>query len=122
MNLLSISVPTSVGDDLVAKGLAQKPLEARGADDVVQFAVTATGIAANAVTLLVAAGSLKLLWQAIIRSFRRQPRAEKLRIQIGDQVDINIDLEWLTAQHGEAQQAVLRSIGESLTTIADRSN
>ncbi|MFC5004511.1 hypothetical protein ACFPIJ_42640 [Dactylosporangium cerinum] len=106
----------------MAKGLAQKPLEARGADDVVQFAVTATGIAANAVTLLVAAGSLKLLWQAIIRSFRRQPRAEKLRIQIGDQVDINIDLEWLTAQHGEAQQAVLRSIGESLTTIADRSN
>jgi hypothetical protein len=122
VDLLNMSVPSPVGDQLVAKGLATLPFGSRDADEVVQFIVTATGFVANATTLVVSTTTLTSAWQAIIAFFRHQPRAERLRIQVGDHVDISIDLDWLATHHTAAEALVLRGIGESLSSLADRNH
>jgi hypothetical protein len=120
VEMLTMSVPAPVGDRLVGDGLASLPLDARGASDDVQFVVAATGFAADSMTVVVSIVALRTVWETIIKSLRRQRRAEKLRIQIGEHADMSFDLEWLADHPGEAEKVILHSIGKSLIEIADR--
>jgi hypothetical protein len=89
-------------------------------DCVRKPARSATGFAADAISVVVAAGALKDAWRAIARALRRTPKAEKLRIQVGDHLDITVDLDWLAGQGDSVEAAVMKSIGASLIDLADR--
>jgi hypothetical protein len=119
MEMLTMSVPAAVGDRLVDDGLATRPLDSRGLSEGVQLVVAATGFVANSMTVVVSVVALRTVWRTIIKSLRRQRRAERVRIQIGDYADISLDLEWLADHQGEAEKVILSSIGRSLVEIAD---
>jgi hypothetical protein len=120
VEFVTVGVPASIAAELIDRGIAEPPMAARDAGTVTQFVVTATGLAADSVSLVLAAGALKDAWRAIVRALRRTPKAEKLRIQVGDHMDIQLDLDWLAGQPGPVEVAVLKSIGESLVDLADR--
>ena len=117
---VTVAVPVPVADELIAKGLADRPIAARDAGEVAQLVVSATGFAADTISLVVAAGALKDAWRVIARTLRRTPKAEQLRIQVGDHLDLRVDLDWLAGQGDSVEAAVMKSIGTSLIDLADR--
>jgi hypothetical protein len=120
VELLVFAVPAAIADELISADLAEKQLPSRGAGEVAQFVLAVTGLAADSVSLVVSAAAVKDVWRKIMAVLRRTPQAEKLRIQVGDHVDITIDLDWLADYHGEVDNIVLRSLGASLINLADR--
>jgi hypothetical protein len=117
---VTVAVPAPVAEELIAKGLADRPIAARDPGDIAHLVVSATGFTADAISLVVAAGALKDAWRVIARALRRTPKAEKLRIQVGDHLDITVDLDWLAGQGDSVEAAVMKSIGASLIDLADR--